>query len=101
MIYCFDIDGTLCTNTYGAYEKAEPWPDRIAIVNALYDQGHTIKLFTARGTTTGIDWRAVTEAQMSRWGVRYHQLILGKPEADIFIDDRAFNSETWDWSSHR
>ena len=23
--YCFDIDGTICTNTWGEYEDAEPF----------------------------------------------------------------------------
>ena len=97
MIYCFDIDGTLCTKTYGSYEKAEPFPDRIAVVNSLHSQGHTIKLFTARGSTTGIEWRELTEHQLLKWKVRYHVLIMGKPEADIFIDDKAFNSDQWQW----
>ena len=95
--YCFDIDGTLCTNTEGAYEDAKPFPDRISQVNRLYDAGHTILLYTARGSTTDIDWRDTTEGQMKDWGVRYHQLFLGKPTAHVYIDDKAFNSETWDW----
>jgi hypothetical protein len=98
LIYCFDIDGTLCTITDGEYAQAEPLVDRIVYVNQLYDSGHEIKLFTARGSTTGIDWRDLTEAQMAQWGVRYHELILGKPEADIFIDDKAFNADSWSWS---
>ncbi|KKL26987.1 hypothetical protein LCGC14_2389730, partial [marine sediment metagenome] len=40
------------------------------------------------GGTTGIDWRATTEEQMNKWGVKYHELIMGKPEADFFIDDK-------------
>lgn len=95
MIYCFDIDGTLCTNTDGAYESAEPFPVRIAKVNALYEAGHTIHLMTARGSTTGIDWREVTERQLSVWGVRYHTLFLGKPTADIYVDDRAVTDTQW------
>lgn len=97
MIYCFDIDGTLCTRTDGDYERAVPFPDRIAVVNALHAAGHVIKLFTARGSTTGIDWRDVTERQMQTWNVRFHVLIMGKPEADIFIDDKAFNADHWHW----
>lgn len=97
MIYCFDIDGTLCSKTDGRYHEAQPFPERILVVNSLYAAGHYIKLFTARGSTTGIDWRAVTEGQMRAWEVRYHELILGKPEADVFIDDKAFNSESWHW----
>jgi hypothetical protein len=98
MIYCFDIDGTLCTITDGAYEQAEPFTERIAVVNALYAAGHRVKLFTARGTTTGLDWRPLTERQLMQWQVCYHELIMGKPEADIFIDDKAFNAESWAWT---
>ena len=99
MIYCFDIDGTLCTNTDGDYERAEPFHDRIAVVNALHAAGHVIKLFTARGSTTGIDWRQVTEGQLRVWSVCYHELIMGKPDADIFIDDKAFHADHWDWGA--
>lgn len=95
MIYCFDIDGTLCTNTDGDYLRAEPWEHAIEQVNMLYDEGHTIKLFTARGTTTGIDWREVTETQMNEWNVKFHELILGKPDADIFVDDKAVRASDW------
>ena len=36
--YCIDIDGTICTPTVGRdYHKAEPWKDRIAKINTLYD----------------------------------------------------------------
>ncbi|MBM3393082.1 MAG: hypothetical protein FJY37_00250 [Betaproteobacteria bacterium] len=97
MIYCFDIDGTLCTSTDGDYLQAEPFHERIAVVNALYVAGHVIKLFTARGSTSGIDWREVTERQMRAWNVRYHSLIMGKPDADIFIDDKAFHADHWTW----
>jgi hypothetical protein len=95
MIYCFDIDGTLCTNTNGDYELAEPFPAAVAAVNRLHEKGHVIQLYTARGSTTGIDWRALTERQLAAWGVRYHELYLGKPTADVYIDDRAINASTW------
>ena len=95
MIYCFDIDGTLCTNTDGAYESAEPYPDLIAQVNALYDAGHRIILYTARGSTTGIDWRELTENQLSTWGGKYHELFLGKPHADVYVDDKAISLQQW------
>jgi hypothetical protein len=95
LTYCFDIDGTLCTNTWGEYEKAEPMPDMIRQVNALYDGGNKIILFTARGTTTGMDWRATTEEQLKKWGVRYQELLFGKPQADLYIDDRGMSLEEW------
>lgn len=95
LTYCFDIDGTLCSNTEGDYEAAQPYPDVVAQVNRLYDEGHTIMLLTARGSTTGIDWRPTTERQMVEWGVRYHVLFLGKPSADVYVDDKAINALTW------
>ena len=87
-----DIDGTICTQAKdGNYGEAEPLPERIAEVNRYYDLGHTVVYWTARGTETGIDWRSVTEAQLARWGVRYHRLEFGKPAFDLLIDDRARN----------
>ena len=95
--YCFDIDGTICTNTEGNYADAQPFLDRIASVNRLFEQGHCIKYFTARGSTTGVDWRSLTEAQLRSWGARYHELILGKPHAHFFIDDRAIQADDFAW----
>lgn len=95
MVYCFDIDGTLCTNTEGAYEDAKPLAEPIARLNALHAAGHTILLLTARGSTTGIDWRSLTESQLKAWGVCYHALHLGKPTADLYIDDKGINVRDW------
>jgi hypothetical protein len=92
MIYCFDLDGTLCTNTNGNYESAEPFYDRIKVVNELYENGDTILIDTARGGTTGIDWYKFTESQLLKWGVKYHQLRVGiKLNFDILIDDKCIN----------
>ena len=93
--YCIDIDGTICTNTNGNYEKAEPFPDRIEQINQLHKEGHTIILFTARGTSSGVDWEEVTKKQLNEWGLFYDELLFGKPEADIFIDDKAEDVFKW------
>lgn len=95
MIYCFDIDGTLCANTDGDYERAEPDFRVISRVNSLYESGHKILLYTARGATTGIDWRGLTEGQLGSWGLKYHALYMGKPTADLYIDDKAINLRDW------
>jgi hypothetical protein len=95
MIYCFDIDGTLCTNTEGEYSGAEPFPEIIEQVNRLFVEGHRILLYTARGATTGIDWREVTMRQLQDWNVSYHELFMGKPTADLYIDDKAINLVDW------
>lgn len=96
MIYCFDIDGVLCNNEpEGSYENRTPCSDVIAKVNKLYDAGHTIKIFTGRGSRSRIDWREFTKNQLKSWGVKYHELIMGKPEAHIFVDDKAINVRDW------
>ena len=86
-----NIDGTLCTNTDGDYTKAKPFSDPILHVNMLFAAGHTIKFFTARGSTTGVNWYESTFNQMSGWGVHFHELIVGKPYAEIFIEDTAIH----------
>lgn len=96
MKYVFDIDGTLCTNTNGKYSEAMPLEDRIKKVNALYDEGNTITLYTARGMNTyNGNVEAVYEAyfkltkeQLKSWNVKYDNLILGKPAGDLYIDDK-------------
>lgn len=88
-----DIDGTICTLADGEYELALPIWKRIRAVNRLYEQGHRITYWTARGSTTGIDWRGVTEEQLAEWGCKYHELRMGKPDYDLFICDKAVNAE--------
>mgnify|MGYP003126464835 CR=1 FL=1 len=91
-IYVFDIDGTICTNTNGDYEKALPFQEIVDKINELYKSGNTIKMMTARGSTTGIDWTDLTARQLELWDVKYHELIMNKkPHADVFVDDKAIN----------
>lgn len=97
LIYCFDLDGTLCTLTGGAYESAEPFDNRVRHVNRLFREGPTIKIFTARGATSKKPWRQLTERQLEEWGVQHHELIMGKPDADLFIDDKAVHSDSYVW----
>ena len=93
MIYYVDIDGTICTNTDGFYHEATPFKDRIARFNRLYDQGHEIHYWTARGSGSGKNWTELTHQQLSDWGCKYTSLKLGKPSYDVWIDDKAFNAD--------
>jgi len=101
MIYVFDIDGTICTKTDGNYTKAKPLQDRIAIVNKLYEKGNTIIFQTARGmgrsdNNSGYANRVfyeMTRKQLLDWGVRFHDLFLGKPSGDYYIDDKGIRDE--------
>ena len=86
--YVIDIDGTICTNTEGEYEKAKPYKERIKKINKLYDEGHKIIMFTARGYTTKINWEVFTKEQLKNWGLKFHELILNKPFGNFYIDDK-------------
>ena len=95
MIYVFDLDNTLCYTEGTNYEKSKPFPESIRRVNELYDAGHTIKIFTGRGYVSKKDWRELTLFQLKEWGVKFHELIMGKPNYDVFIDDLAWNVKDW------
>ena len=97
--FCFDLDGTLCTQVRGDYLLAEPYPDRIEAVNSLFTSGHVVKIFTARGSQSGTDWAQQTQAQLSSWGLLFHELILGKPHADVYVDDKSRHPEQLDWAN--
>ena len=52
MKYVIDIDGTICKEE-GKVVGRKPYLDRIAKINKLYDEGHTIVFYTARGLKSG------------------------------------------------
>jgi len=92
MIIRVDIDGTICTNTNGDYELAIPFYNNINKINQLYDEGHTIIYWTARGSRTQIDWTELTKKQLKQWGAKCHDVTLGKPHYDLYVDDKSVNS---------
>jgi hypothetical protein len=90
--FCFDIDGVIATLVpNNEYDRATPQRDIIEMINTLFDLGNTIILFTARGSLSGIDWTNLTRQQMDGWGVKYHNLIFGKPAADYYVDDKCLS----------
>lgn len=94
-IFCFDIDGTLCTKSENDYSLAEPFVDRINQLNQLFNKGNKIILFTARGSSTGLNHEELTKKQLETWDVNYTELIFGKPNADYYIDDKSFDYFNW------
>ena len=96
MLIYVDIDETICESPEDRdYTKAQPIKKRIEKINKLFDEGNTIVYWTARGTMTGIDWYQVTQKQFDIWGVKYHDLKMGKPAYDLFIDDKNIKSDTF------
>lgn len=98
MRICFDIDETL-TIKAGEDYTIDSLPDEIMIslVNALYDKGHNIVLYTARkmqsnGHNVGVALAKAgpnTFKWLEKYNVKYHEIFFGKPNADLYIDDKA------------
>ena len=99
-----DLDGTISYNPqlpdfgdrHADYKKAEPHSDRIKHINNLYDQGHEIHIWTARGSVSGKDYTTLTTQQLNEWGVKYTSVQVGnKPHFDMYICDKSWNSESY------
>ena len=89
MIIYVDLDNTLCVTKGIDYEGSKPIVNRINKLNNLYDK-NKIVIYTARGSLTGIDHSELTKSQLKKWGVKYHELNIGKkPVFDLLIDDKA------------
>jgi len=96
MVIYIDIDDTICLSPNKPdYTDSVPILNNIKKANLLYEMGHTIIYWTARGTVSGKDWSKVTEKQFKDWGVKYHEIKFGKPYYDIFIDDKNLNTKDW------
>ena len=94
MKYHIDLDNTLCFTEKSDYENSVPILERIRYVNELKKQGNHITIWTARGGRTGIDHRELTLKQLKEWNVEYDDLLMGKPDYDIYIDDKSFNVDS-------
>jgi hypothetical protein len=98
-IFCFDLDNVICKTHKNYYLKSKPIYKTINIINKLYDNGHVIKIFTARfmgRSDENINYAIskgynFTENQLKKWNVKYNHLIFGKPSFDLIIDDKSFS----------
>ena len=96
MIIYVDIDETICTlgeNSKTRYTRdytlAVPRREQIDKINNLYDEGHEIVYWTARGGSTGVDWSELTKKQLNEWGCAHTRIeTQKKPSWDLFIDDK-------------
>lgn len=94
IIWIFDLDGTICDTEYirdngrWEYKSAKPKYDVIEKINTLYDMGEYIVIFTARGTLSRKDYRELTDKQLKKWKVKYHEIRFDKPGGEIYVDDR-------------
>ena len=96
MRYAFDIDNTLFHTEGRNYEGSTPIQERIDYVNKLYEKGHYIILYTARGKRSGIDHRQLTKYQADKFGIKYHEIVMDKLDYDLFVDDKAISTSEFD-----
>ena len=104
-LFCFDLDGVICKNQNYKnsnlinYNKSKSIPSAIRAINKLYDDGHTITIYTARGMTRyGGDvslvkkkLNKITTNSLKKWKLKYHKLIFGKIYYDFIIDDKSID----------
>lgn len=101
-----DLDGTICyiKQPNQEYSDVQPIPGAVKKIKALRASGHYIIIQTARnmqtrsgnlglvnkhiGKTT-LDW-------LEKHGVEYDEIYFGKPNAHLYIDDRALRFSSWD-----
>ena len=85
-----DIDETICFyKGERNYPDAKPNLNNIKKINNLYNEGHSITYWTARGSVTKLDWYETTKNQLKIWGCKYHNLSVGeKPPYDLLICDK-------------
>jgi capsule biosynthesis phosphatase len=103
-VLAFDIDGVICHTEGSDYINSKPNKKAIEKINNLYDEGNKIIIFTARfmGRTNNNYKKAYelgykfTLNQLQSWNLKFNKLILGKPNFDLLIDDKAINyDENW------
>ncbi|ADG59983.1 phosphoheptose isomerase [Acinetobacter phage Acj9] len=100
--FCFDVDNTITAWCLKRdYENFKPDTQMVEMINALYDQGHHIVLYTARGMKSVGPGRIATEIvpslvkNLEKIGLKYHELMTHKPLYDWIIDDKAMDPQTF------
>ena len=87
-----DLDGVLATEER-TFDRplAQPLPGAKEALDKLRAAGHTIVVYTARGWA---EFR-YTKQWLEDNGFAFDGLHMGKPIADVWIDDRAIRHEDW------
>lgn len=101
-----DLDGVIChlkNNSTDSYSDLKPIDGAIETIKKLQKNGHYLIIYTARNMQTyesnlgkvmknvgkvTLDW-------LEKYNIKYDEIYFGKPNADIYIDDRALNFESW------
>lgn len=87
-----DLDGVICTEER-TFERplAQPIAGAREAIAELRAAGHTVVIYTGRGWT---EYR-VTKQWLDDHGIEYDGIHMGKPIADVWLDDRAVRFTNW------
>lgn len=100
-VLCVDVDDTICFTTDRDYPNSTPNQPVINKLREAHALGYTIILHTARGQgRSNHSIAAVYDEVMaeiiemcSRLEVPFDQIVLGKPLAILYIDDKAMRPD--------
>lgn len=102
MRYVFDFDGTITQDIEKELtQDVRINRDVVNKINQLHDAGHTIGVHTSRGMLSRNgdlaviehDFRGLIETILQKNGVKYDSLVLGKPSADVYVDDLSIHPD--------
>jgi len=98
--YVIDLDDTICFTENRDFIHSKPYKAVIRKINKLYDEGWYIIIYTARGARScktleerEKKYREITENWLGNNGVKYHELVFGKMNADYYVDDKNLSIE--------
>ncbi|MBC8110947.1 MAG: capsular biosynthesis protein [Verrucomicrobia bacterium] len=100
-----DLDGTICPirQSHENYADLLVLPGAVEKIKMLKAAGHYIIIQTARNMGTQQsnlgkvmkNIGKITLEWLEKNDIEYDEIYFGKPNADIYIDDRAFRFENW------
>ncbi|MEX0600023.1 MAG: HAD hydrolase family protein [Rhodothermales bacterium] len=100
-----DLDGTLCPikKPHESYGDLVPYPEAVRKLREWKKNDHYIIIQTARNMATcesnlgrvlknvgkiTFDW-------LEKHNIEYNEIYFGKPNAEVYIDDRAIRFSDW------
>jgi mannose-6-phosphate isomerase-like protein (cupin superfamily) len=80
--YFFHLDNILCKTDENDYNNSTPFQEIINFLNTLKENDNHITIWTTIDCESFISHKELTIKQLNDWGVKYDELLLGKPNYD-------------------